>query len=317
VSRFGELRGIDGIRPVRRMEIQPYTSARLTRAPLQEENPFFRSNDSRIAGGADVKVGLTSGLTLTATINPDFGQVELDPAVINLSAFESFFNERRPFFVEGADVFRFGQVRTNINLDGQTFFYSRRIGRSPQRVLQGSNFVYVDAPQETAILGAAKVTGKVGPWTVGVMNALTNRESARYVGLDGEHHVTPVEPGTNYFLSRVQREQNAGNSVIGGMFSATHRRLTEEEPLHPMLRSESFFGGRTSNTTGRTGSGRFPGTWRGATYAARRRRSSGRSARRPATSSARTPPMCSSTPTAPLSPATSVSSRSGTWGDTT
>ncbi len=243
VSRFGELRGIDGIRPVRRMEVQPYTSARLTRAPVEDGNPFFRSNHSSLTGGADVKVGLTSGLTLTGTINPDFGQVELDPAVINLSAFESFFNERRPFFVEGADVFRFGQVRTNINLDGQTFFYSRRIGRSPQRLLQGTTYAYVDAPQETSILGAAKVTGKVGPWTVGVMNALTNRESARYVTPDGEHHSTPVEPGTNYFLSRLQREYRAGNSVAGGMFSATTRGLAADGPLHPMLRSDAYFGG--------------------------------------------------------------------------
>jgi hypothetical protein len=243
VSRFGELRGIDGIRPVRRVEVQPYTSARLTRAPGDEQDPFFRTNEPRLTGGADLKAGLTSGLTLTATINPDFGQVELDPAVINLSAFESFFSERRPFFVEGADVFRFGQVRTNINLEGQTFFYSRRIGRSPQRQLQGSQYAYVDAPQETAILGAAKVTGKVGPWTVGVMNALTNQETARFVSPDGVHDTTPVEPGTNYFLSRLQREFRSGRSVVGSMFSATNRRLQEEGPLHGMLRAGSYFGG--------------------------------------------------------------------------
>jgi hypothetical protein len=243
VSRFGELRGIDGIRPVRRMEIQPYTSARLTRAPADSQNPFFRENDSRVAGGADVKVGLTSGLTLTGTINPDFGQVELDPAVINLSAFESFFSERRPFFVEGADVFRFGEVRSNINIDGQTFFYSRRIGRAPQRALQGNDYAHVDAPQETAILGAAKVTGKVGDWSVGLMNALTNRETARYVAPDGTHGQTNVEPGTNYFLSRIQRAYRAGGSVVGTMFSATNRSVEEGDPLHSMLRSGSYFGG--------------------------------------------------------------------------
>ncbi|CAN5654573.1 hypothetical protein BH23GEM6_BH23GEM6_12050 [soil metagenome] len=243
VSRFGELRGIDGIRPVRRLEIQPYTSARLTRAPGDTLNPFFRGNDGALTAGADVKVGLTSGLTLTATINPDFGQVELDPAIINLSAFESFFAERRPFFVEGADVFRFGQVRTNINLDGQTFFYSRRIGRSPQRLLQGGQYAYVDAPQETSILGAAKVTGKIGPWTVGTMNALTDRELARFTTPDGDLRTSPVEPKTNFFLSRVAREFRTGRSVVGSMFSATNRSFADDEDLSSLLRSDAYFGG--------------------------------------------------------------------------
>jgi hypothetical protein len=243
VSRFGELRGIDGIRPVRRIEVQPYTSARLTRAPSDTLNPFFRSNASKFAGGADVKVGLTSGLTLTATLNPDFGQVELDPAVINLSAFESFFSERRPFFVEGADVFRFGQVRSNINLESQTFFYSRRIGRSPQRLLQGGQFTYVDAPQETSILGAAKVTGKAGPWTVGVMSALTDQEEARFVTPDGHLSTTLVEPRTNFFLSRARREFRTGGTVLGSMLSTTNRRLDAEGPLDGLLRSDAHFGG--------------------------------------------------------------------------
>ncbi|MBA2669923.1 MAG: carbohydrate binding family 9 domain-containing protein, partial [Gemmatimonadetes bacterium] len=243
VSRFGELRGIDGIRPVRRIEVQPYTSARLTRAPSDTLNPFFRSNASRFAGGADVKVGLTSGLTLTGTINPDFGQVELDPAVINLSAFESFFSERRPFFVEGADVFRFGQVRSNINIESQTFFYSRRIGRSPQRLLQGGQFAYVDAPQETSILGAAKVTGKVGPWTMGIMSALTDQEEARFTTPDGQLSTTLVEPRTNFFLSRLRREFRTGGTVLGSMFSTTNRRLEDGGPLDGLLRSGALFGG--------------------------------------------------------------------------
>jgi hypothetical protein len=111
VSRFGYLRGLDGVRPPRRLELLPYTSARLERAPDEPGNPFYRANAGGAGAGLDVNVGLPAGLTLTAAVNPDFGQVEVDPAQINLSAFELFFPERRPFFTEGMDVFQFGTVR--------------------------------------------------------------------------------------------------------------------------------------------------------------------------------------------------------------
>jgi hypothetical protein len=129
VSLFGDLTGIEGIVPPRRLEILPYTVARTEMRAAEEGNPFRTGSDQVATMGADIKFGLTSALTLTATINPDFGQVEADPAVVNLSAFETFFPERRPFFNEGLDIFRFG-----LGGDGsrEGLFYTRRIGRSPQ-----------------------------------------------------------------------------------------------------------------------------------------------------------------------------------------
>ncbi|MGI8546312.1 MAG: DUF5916 domain-containing protein, partial [Gemmatimonadaceae bacterium] len=144
VSSFGTLDGLIGIPTPERLEIAPYTSARLTRAPGTSVNPFFRSNDTRIAAGADIRYGLPNGLTLTGTVNPDFGQVEVDPAVVNLSAFETFFPEKRPFFLEGKDIFQFGNVRRHNDFGSETYFYTRRVGRQPQRGINGSNITYVD-----------------------------------------------------------------------------------------------------------------------------------------------------------------------------
>ncbi|HET9455087.1 MAG TPA: DUF5916 domain-containing protein, partial [Gemmatimonadaceae bacterium] len=178
VSRFGDLTGLFNLPQPQRLEVLPYASAKVTRAPGNVDNPFYKKTDARPNAGADVRYGLPKGLTLTATINPDFGQVEVDPAVVNLSAFESFFPEKRPFFLEGADVFNFGQLRRNNDYGGMTFFYTRRVGRSPTRFPGGSDIAYVDMPENTTIAGAAKVTGRVGPWTVGLLNALTNEERA-------------------------------------------------------------------------------------------------------------------------------------------
>jgi hypothetical protein len=242
VSHFGTLTGIEELRPARGVEIQPYASARVTRAPGDAGNPFHSPTEAGLAAGADVLVGLTSGLTLSATLNPDFGQVEADPAVVNLTAYETFFTERRPFFVERADVFRFGQIKSNIGIYGSEFFYSRRIGRAPQRVLRGPGFVYVDAPQQSPILGAAKVTGKTGPWTLGMLNAVTGQATARYLDPEGDVVSVPVEPLTNYFASRVRRDLRAGSTVVGSMITATNRAAGSGE-LDALLGSGAYFGG--------------------------------------------------------------------------
>ncbi|HLL83733.1 MAG TPA: DUF5916 domain-containing protein, partial [Longimicrobium sp.] len=242
VSRFGDVTGLAGIRPVRRMELLPYVSNRLTRAPGDTDNPFYSSNDVGLSAGADFKVGITSGLTLTGTVNPDFGQVEVDPAVVNLSAFETFFPEKRPFFVEGSDVFRFGQVASFNNYGFQEYFYSRRIGREPQRRLSGDEISFTDAPSQSTILGAGKVSGKVGPWTLGIMDAVTSSEKARFVTEDGERRTATVEPLTNYFVSRARREMRGGRTVVGAMATATHRDMSDEA-FSPLLRSRAFFGG--------------------------------------------------------------------------
>ncbi|MGI9089616.1 MAG: DUF5916 domain-containing protein, partial [Gemmatimonadaceae bacterium] len=242
VSSFGTLDGLNGIPSPERLEVAPYTSARLTRAPGTSANPFFRSNDSRIAVGADVRYGLPNGLTLTGTVNPDFGQVEVDPAVVNLSAFETFFPEKRPFFLEGKDIFQFGNVRRHNDFGGETFFYTRRVGRQPQRAVGGSNIAYVDAPDQTTILGAGKLTGRVGPWTVGMLDAVTGKQTARFQRADGTRGTVPVEPLSNYFAGRLRRQFREGNTVVGGMLTATDRSLGDPV-LESTLRRGAYFGG--------------------------------------------------------------------------
>lgn len=245
VSLFGELRGIADVRPVRRAELQPYVSTRLTREPAtagDAMNPFFESNAVTASVGADVQLGLGPSLTLTGTINPDFGQVELDPAFVNLSQFEVFLPEQRPFFVERADIFRFGAVRSNISFNFEEYFYSRRIGRSPQRAVGGPDAQFVDTPEQTTILGAAKVTGRAGPWTIGVLDALTGREEAQLATSAGERQTTPVEPRTNYFVGRARRDFRGGNTVLGTMITAAHRDLSDTV-FTDRLHARAFFGG--------------------------------------------------------------------------
>ena len=227
VSHFADLMGIEGIHRGRAFELVPYGVIRsdlLTRA--DRSNPLLERTDHRIDGGVDVKYALTSTLTLTGTINPDFGQVEVDPAVVNLSEFETFYPEKRPFFTEGLNIFRFGdspaQSHFNFIFPPQ-MFYSRRIGRSPQA---GVDAEFVASPTETTILGAAKVTGKLGNYSIGVLDALTDVERARFInGLDSGRR--QVEPMTNYFVSRMTREIGAG-SRVGFLVTSVNRRLPEE-----------------------------------------------------------------------------------------
>ena len=210
VSQLGEVTGIDGIRTPRRLEIKPYTVAKdLT------SNHFDGSagRSQQLTGGVDVKYGLTSNLTIDATVNPDFGQVEADPSVLNLTAFEQFYQERRPFFVEGAGIFSFDLNCNDGNCSG--LFYSRRIGRSPQ--LGG---LYGDAgtKRNTNITGAAKLTGRLANGlSIGLIEAATERVS-------GPGNET-VEPRTNYLVARLQQDLNNGNSGVGLMVTATNRGL--------------------------------------------------------------------------------------------
>jgi hypothetical protein len=242
-SRFGYLRGLEGLRPARGLELLPYTSARLDRTPAEPGNPFHRTNQTGAGLGVDVKAGLPAGLTLAATINPDFGQVEVDPAQINLGAFELFFPEQRPFFTEGADVFQFGNVQS-FNIYGfERFSYSRRIGRAPQRTLSPARFGAVDAPDQTTILGAAKISGRTdGGWSVGLMNAVAAREQARFATADGETGTALVEPLSNYFTARLRRDVRQGQSVVGGILTATNRDLSDAA-LQPLYHSDAYLGG--------------------------------------------------------------------------
>jgi hypothetical protein len=223
VSSFGELGGLSTAASSKRLELVPYTVASLTRQPTGS-NPLVNAAAGTGAAGMDLKYALTPGLTFTATVNPDFGQVEADPAVVNLSAFETFFNERRPFFVEGSGNFRFDADC----FDGcNNLFYSRRIGRSPQGMgsLASGDGIYTDAPSQSTILGAAKLTGRVGRYSIGLMHAVTQEEFADVSTL-GVRSEQAVEPSTNYSVARAKREY-ANQSYIGVIGTATNRRLSD------------------------------------------------------------------------------------------
>jgi hypothetical protein len=240
VSRFADLDGIEGIHRGRPLELVPYGVMRsdfLSR--FDRSNPYLDAHKQRIDGGLDVKYGLTSSLTLTGTINPDFGQVEVDPAVVNLSQFETFFPEKRPFFTEGANLFRFGDspARSRFNfIFPPNPFYSRRIGRSPQGSVGAD---YVTAPSETTILAAGKLTGKIGRgWSVGILDALTDAERARFIdgSVSGRRQ---VEPMTNYFIGRTTKEIGS-SSRVGMMLTSVDRRLPAE--LSSMRDRANVFG---------------------------------------------------------------------------
>src|SRR5690606_27661799 len=223
VSRFGRLEGLDVERAPRQVELVPYALTQLTRAPGRADDPFYAANEVQPNVGFDAKVGLSSNLTLTATVNPDFGQVEADPAVVNLSAFETFFEERRPFFVEGVDVFDYGRTRTSNYEYRPRFFYSRRIGRVPSRAVGGDEGLWLDSPEQTTISSAAKLSGKVGGWSVGLLDAVTAEEDACFIDEAGVEHRTPVEPRSNYLVGRVRRDFREGGTVVGGIVTGLNR----------------------------------------------------------------------------------------------
>ncbi|MEP7383252.1 MAG: DUF5916 domain-containing protein [Gemmatimonadota bacterium] len=225
-SQLGEVRGLAGLSSPRRLELMPYSVQ--ANDSKQRADGYGRSQ--RMSLGADVKYGLSSNLTLDATINPDFGQVEADPAVLNLGAFEQFYDERRPFFLEGTGIFRY-DIDCN---DGQCTgpFYSRRIGRAPQ-----AGFLSEDqnaVPLNSTILGAAKVTGRLSSGlSLGIMDAVTGRESVA--------ESLTVEPRTNYFVARAQQDLRGGRSGIGAIFSAVNRQL--DRYTEQYLRSEAYTAG--------------------------------------------------------------------------
>ena len=239
VSRYGHLVGL-GLQAQRRLELSPYVLARAAYAPVTPGDPFQTGHDYHGSAGLDLKYGLTSDLTLNATVNPDFGQVEVDPAVVNLSAFETFFPEKRPFFVEGADVFRFGGIRASNSFGFPQVFFSRRIGREPQRSLNGDDVGFLDSPTETSIRTAAKLSGRTrSGWSLGVMDAVTAGEEARYIDGAGTQVIKPVEPLTNYFVGRVRKDLRAGNSTVGLIGTAVNRDQNDSE-LSSLLRGKAY-----------------------------------------------------------------------------
>jgi hypothetical protein len=226
VSQWARTPGFSGLPAPRRMELMPYSVARYGSSPRGDGSP---RNAAKTLAGADVKLGLTSNITLDAAVNPDFGQVEADPGVLNLTAFEQFFAERRPFFLEGSGIFRYDLDCNDGECTG--LFYSRRIGRAPQ--LRGR---YGDAasPLQSRILGASKVTGRLGNGlSIGVIDAITGREQGTLQ--------RTIEPQTNYAVVRLQQDLKGGNSGVGLMLTNTARQT--DEWTRDFVRGNAWTGG--------------------------------------------------------------------------
>ena len=199
------------------------------------QNPFRGDSEHFASGGMDLLYRITSDFALNATLNPDFGQVEVDPAVINLTVYETLFQEKRPFFIEGSEIFDFGR-----NTSGGQLFYSRRIGRRPQVHPPSSA---ADMPEATTILGAGKVTGKTSNgWSLGILEAVTQEETVRYLDGEGVPTEAVAEPLTNYFVGRLRKDGRGGQSSVGAMVTATNRDLGTDV-LRATLRESGYAGG--------------------------------------------------------------------------
>jgi hypothetical protein len=226
VPEYGHLVGVEDIRAGKRIEVLPYTVQRASYVD-PGANPYRDKPDLGTEVGLDVLYRLSSNLTVNAAFNPDFGQVEVDPAVVNLGVYETFFQEKRPFFVEGSETFNFGAAGTS----GGQIFYSRRIGRAPTlSPPPGPN----DIPTATTILGAAKLSGKVGGWSLGILEAVTAEEEARFQNTGGATERFAVEPMANYFVGRARREWRGGQTFFGSILTSVHRNLTIDAQRNAM-----------------------------------------------------------------------------------
>lgn len=244
---FGTLEGIKIPSQPRRVEIVPYATTRSTLQHVQPGDPYHSSNEMLYRVGGDVKVNLTSNLTLDGTVNPDFGQVEVDPAVVNLSVFETTFQEKRPFFVSNSQFFSTGGFSCFFcsNVSSLSLVYTRRIGRSPQLSgLVANEADYMDAADATTILGATKVTGRTAKGiNVGMMDAVTAREDATFRPAGSAINATQeVEPLTNYFVGRFRKDFNGGNTQIGTITTLVNRALSNPDEI-ANLRSNAQAGG--------------------------------------------------------------------------
>ncbi len=235
VSRFVKLVGVENISPVRQVEFLPYLRSKAEFIHPDAADPFNDGSRFLPGLGADIKIGIGNNLTLDATVNPDFGQVEVDPAVVNLSDIETFYSEKRPFFIEGANIFNFGRggARSfySLNWSNPDFFYSRRIGHAPGGSLPDYDFI--DLPEGVKILGAGKLTGKMGSnWNIGGLGAVTARETAE-LEMNNEKFTAEVEPLTVYGVFRGQKEFDKGKQGIGLISTLVNRNFDD-----PRLRDE-------------------------------------------------------------------------------
>jgi Domain of unknown function (DUF5916)/Carbohydrate family 9 binding domain-like len=237
VSQMGRIDGLLLTHPARRIEVVPYVVSSLHRGPATPGNPFFDGTATQSRVGADVSYGLGAAFTLDATIDPDFGQVEADPAVINLSAFETFFPERRPFFVEDARIFDF-----SLSGGQNQLFYSRRVGRAPHGSAP-STAQFSDVPSNATILGAAKLTGRTSSGvSIGALGAVTAAEQGRALYGDGTQGDFLVEPRSEYGTATAVKDFGGGASYVGVLGTAMHRELPSDGSFD-YLSSSAFSGG--------------------------------------------------------------------------
>jgi hypothetical protein len=230
-SRMGVLAGLRGLQRPRRVELLPYVAADATFAhDVAPGDPFVESREAGARVGGDVKVGLGSSLTLDVTLNPDFGQVEADPAEVNLTAFETFFDERRPFFLEGSQLF-----------GGRGFFYSRRIGAPPPGRAEGD---FVEPARNTTILGAAKVTGRLpSGLSIGTLAAVTDHETVEtYDSVADRFGRVRVAPRSAYAVASVQQEFGRTRSTLGAMVTTVQRDLAGAPGLRDLRPSSAHSG---------------------------------------------------------------------------
>jgi hypothetical protein len=245
--RFGHLAGLVIHRAPGKAEILPYIVGRSTNIPVSDpSDPFTKAHATDGRVGADARYLVTSNLTLNATVNPDFGQVEVDPAVVNLTVFETAFDEKRPFFVEGSSYFGFGGLNCYFcsNVSSLSMFYSRRIGRPPQIDASAYGAVdHADVPGNSTILGAAKLTGRTpSGWSIGTLDAVTGRANATVQWLDSSRSRVTVQPLTNYFVGRVQKDLRDGATVVRAMATSVYHDLTDPVATGLLSRHSESFG---------------------------------------------------------------------------
>ena len=225
---LGELHGVRGLKRLRHIELLPHLVSKLTSDPEVRGDPYHNGLQGAASVGLDAKLGITSNFTLDATVNPDFGQVEADPSVMNLTSYETFYPEKRPFFLEGKNIMKF-PLGSEDDGSGDMLFYSRRIGGTPAYSPALGNGEFMKFPEATSILDAVKITGKTsGGLSLGILQSMTSRETAR-ISRQGVETRSAVEPYSNYFLSVIGKDWDKGNTSLSGMFTSTHRWIEDAE----------------------------------------------------------------------------------------
>jgi len=234
IHTIGELNGLKDVEPRKQLDIMPYSVGSFNTYEAEEGNPFCEGKDFKVLGGLDGKVGVTNNLTMDFTIFPDFGQVEADPSEVNLTAFETYFREKRPFFIEGNNITSFNVGLGDGDIGNDNLFYSRRIGRRPHYDPDLEDNQFAKVPSFTNIIAATKLTGKTeNGLSIGIIESVTAEEKAE-IDTDGQRSFETVEPLTNYSIVRLQKDINEGNTIIGGMATSTIRKLdgTNLDYLH-------------------------------------------------------------------------------------